>query len=42
MGAPSAENCSWEEDGGVKNVNNDCGFRGTRVTVNPMQGGQIA
>ena len=25
---PSSENCSWEEDGGVKNVNGDCGQEG--------------
>ena len=25
-----AENCSWEEDGGVKNVNGDCGRQGNK------------
>ena len=28
MNAPSVEDCSWEEDGGVKNVNGDCGQQG--------------
>ena len=28
MSTPSVENCSWEEDGGMKNVNGDCGRQG--------------
>ena len=33
MDAPSAENCSWEEDGGVKNVNGDFGRQGNRLQL---------
>ena len=31
MDTTSAENCSWEEDGGVKNVNGDCGRQGNKL-----------
>ena len=30
MDTPLAKNCSWEEDGGVKNVNGDCGRQGNK------------